>query len=720
MNIDVTVELDVFGAASFDSIVRPDEVWGRMPFDVDELHRATREKILTRLSRVRAEGFSSGCVIRGDAGMGRTHLVGSLRRSVFERAEFRGVTFLHVDTENRTPGIRRTLTDRVLDSLTRRSEDGDSQLRAVLLHLLTFLGKNGDTGRRYLHVLEHSDPEWLERDISKLCGAIGGKYGVPGVVRDVMRAFFALNRPDGRASAAQAWLRGTESEKSPPPENGEAWAFRGAPPWRPREIFASVLWHLNLRGAVLLVADAAKNPNPANPETGGASPTAELANTLAAVVDDLPGVLTLLSLPLDSCHDQKISQALERFAAEKPLDPIPDADTARKLVAARMADACRRKNFTPPSPTWPFRPEAFADCRISPRDLLNRCARHRDECLRQGRLIELSSFGTSAPSAVPLPPDRPSDTRGELRDGRFEGVVEVEARREEITLGTSSFLVGQLAPATLPLRELRGHAIVLADDRADAARLLRRIVEESALFGVPSVVLDRRGGLSAALSSSTSEADVVQMNAADITEEAMKAVIKATMEGMARAITEKTREGTPLEKRRTPVFVVNPGELSGVTENRVFVEVLTNALLEILQILSPPAGPSDAPKALLAINEPHGLTPDGESAPSPASRARQHGLGLILAAPYPGEDGKTFGKIFENFDTWFLGRARSPRAVSKMEIPGQAEKANREEADREDVIEKISDLGPGEFLMRSPGVAPASVKITTPLYSEFR
>ncbi|MDR3230382.1 MAG: hypothetical protein LBT65_02995, partial [Synergistaceae bacterium] len=694
------VELDVFGAANFDSVVHADEVWGRMPFHVDDLHRAVRERILVRLSQARAEGISSGCVVIGDPGMGRTHLVGSLRRAIFERPEFHGVTFLRVETEDRES--RRTQTDRVLDSLTRRFGDsGDSQLQSLLLHLMTFLGKNGDAGRRYLRVLERSEMEWLERDISKICDALRRKHGaLPGVIRDVLRAFFALNCSDGRADAAQAWLRGTESKKptgekrkGPPPD---------APQWRPREIFASVVRLLNLRGTVFLVADQA-SATTENFEAGAAS----LTDALASVVENLSGVMALLSLPRSLwLRVQENSRALARFSAQETLDPIPDAHVARKLVTARMGDACRRKNFTPPSPTWPFKSQAFVNCGISPRELLTRCARHRDECLRQGGVIELSSFGVPKQPTPSLPPAlmqysngiassngpaSPSGLSGRVSDARerekrrqsaaFDGIVEVEARREEITLGLSSALVGQVAPATLPLRALRGHAIILEDEEADKTALLRRIIGESALFGVPSVVIDGRGdpsGLSVSSGANTAIAgDIFDLSPENMKDTARE-IINRTLEGVRSKGTAHGKKG------RAPVSIVNLGGLSGATKKRTFVERMTNALLELLssefsesETLLSGAPASEfltlpAPEVLLAINETRDLANmllGGGPLSLPTLGARRHGLGLILAAPYP-EDDKTPDGILENFDTCFLGRARSPRALSEMKLPG--------------------------------------------------
>ena len=63
------------------------------------------------------------------------------------------------------------------------------------------------------------------------------------------------------------------------------------------------------------------------------------------------------------------------------------------MIERRLAAAYRAVGFSPEYPSWPFRPEAFAALAIdSPREILQKCERHRQRCLRKESVSVLDSF----------------------------------------------------------------------------------------------------------------------------------------------------------------------------------------------------------------------------------------------------------------------------------------------------------------------------------------
>ena len=70
-------------------------------------------------------------------------------------------------------------------------------------------------------------------------------------------------------------------------------------------------------------------------------------------------------------------------------------------MRGRLAIGYKQSGFVPEYPTFPFRPEAFADLKHdTPREILKKCEAHRQQCIRAGAVVDLTRSprrGTSDP-----------------------------------------------------------------------------------------------------------------------------------------------------------------------------------------------------------------------------------------------------------------------------------------------------------------------------------
>ncbi|NUP79931.1 MAG: ATP-binding protein, partial [Nonomuraea sp.] len=103
---------------------------------------------------------------------------------------------------------------------------------------------------------------------------------------------------------------------------------------------------------------------------------------------------------------------------------IPDATTARTLVATRFEVQYGEAGIKPPYPTWPVRPEAFEQAPgFTPRQLLIRIDRHIHACLLDGEVRELAGFAAEPPPVQETRTAQPPVDLGEL-DARYAELLE--------------------------------------------------------------------------------------------------------------------------------------------------------------------------------------------------------------------------------------------------------------------------------------------------------
>jgi len=139
----------------------------------------------------------------------------------------------------------------------------------------------------------------------------------------------------------------------------------------------------------------------------------------------------------------------QRFRRAEQLDTIPTAAVGQALIERRFALKFRSVGFTPPYPTWPVRPEAFAEAaRFTARSLIRQIDAHVQACLDADEVIELVSL--AEPSGVETPAPRPGPTLPLVDEGEL-----AELDRQLSTLVSDAGVVGEIARALDPRQEDR-------------------------------------------------------------------------------------------------------------------------------------------------------------------------------------------------------------------------------------------------------------------------
>jgi hypothetical protein len=144
--------------------------------------------------------------------------------------------------------------------------------------------------------------------------------------------------------------------------------------------------------------------------------------------------------------DRATDTVQDRFRETTQLKTIPSAAIARELVVKRFAVHFGEIGFTPPYPSWPVRPSAFADAAgFTPRQLLIKIDAHIQACLADDAVRDLTTLG-APPTVEPSPPVVLPTPVGELElaalDARFAELAAVA--------DTAKALASEDEDATMP------------------------------------------------------------------------------------------------------------------------------------------------------------------------------------------------------------------------------------------------------------------------------
>ncbi len=248
-----------------------------------------------------------------------------------------------------------------------------------------------------------------------------------------------------------------------------------------REGHSSILkglsWVMSLHAPTVLAFDqldaivtqhdlAAASPDSVEPNQEQKSALAiivGIVSGLSAVVDTtirtLP-IITTLNTTMDALKRRGLKAFIDRFQEIYRLSAASD-DVARAIVERRLSNAYRLARFSPPYPTWPFRPECFLSAQgVFPRQILQKCAEHKKRCAMLKKVIEITEFSTSDESTG-------LDTKDLVKTWKFDQMLEQ-------------------APA---------HPLLLAEDQEDefGALILRScelLLQESSVPSDIDLVLD--------------------------------------------------------------------------------------------------------------------------------------------------------------------------------------------------------------------------------------
>ncbi|MFD2473191.1 ATP-binding protein [Amycolatopsis silviterrae] len=414
--------LAVLATLRFDWVDAPDHVWRDSPYHVDGLHADVMAAIDARIRHAAASDGPSpiGLAMQGMKGVGKTHLLGMVRRAAHQAG---GYFFL--DNLTAADAFWEDAADALRHGLSRLDGSGEPQVRSFV--------------RR---VCERSDVPW-ESTAALLSGR--------GLSRSHLEAFLTgLRKLDRQvaiecADTARALVL-YASDDATHNEVGNEYLSRNEETksgarrkWgigrKPKSSSAQV--HdltrlLALTGPLVISVDQfdtliASSEKLAR-ESGRPGATdlvvAQIADGLMGLRDITRRTVTVLAcLPStwELVKEKAADTVPDRFEETRTLGRVLDGEVGRRLVERRLGVAYAAMDFTPPHATWPVAASAFdgpwEEC--TPREMLKRVGAHIEACVRAERVVEMTTFDPDTPTTLPARSHPKLDRFAEL-DAWFE------------------------------------------------------------------------------------------------------------------------------------------------------------------------------------------------------------------------------------------------------------------------------------------------------------
>jgi hypothetical protein len=404
----MTIDLDAFRAVDFNWVRQLRSIWRDPSYHVDSLHQEIIDDIInyftTETRDTDPANEPQGRIVVGPAGLGKTHLIGELRRQVWQKEGF----FVLLDFV----GIKdfwSSVALGFLNSLQIRTPEGQRQYDILILRIAKMLSLEPQL-RDIANRLRDRPRDLISELVRVFINSMAKEHR-EGMLRhqDVVRALIMLISEDLEcASVAHAWLQGIDLE----PVGVRALGFMSAKR-EPIEIVRGVTWVMSLVAPTMIAIDqidAIVSESNARTQPGGDRSTEEqleaqsIIEALAGGLIDLHevkrrAIIVVASLEATWNVLEKRATAAWSARYKQPdiLQPLTNPSMGQALIAARIARAYADHKFKAPYETWPFLPAAFETAiGFSPRQLLKACEDHRRYCITNGRVTECQSF-TQAP-----------------------------------------------------------------------------------------------------------------------------------------------------------------------------------------------------------------------------------------------------------------------------------------------------------------------------------
>ncbi len=395
---------------NFDWTAHIDEIWVDQKNDAAELQATIRTELdehLEDLADSAADASPLGLPLLGQAGSGKTHLLGMLRRKALER----GIYFVLVDMTD-VADFWDTMSLGYLRSL-QQEVGGRRQVDSWLAAMIRDYGKDV----RKANAIPSQRPPGLINTTNQLIAAVRSKHRAAVQEHvDVLRALvlFACDHAEVN-DLGYKWLQGLGIDG----EEQEHYGFRQAQQ-KPSRIVRGLSWLLSLQAPTVLALDQLdaivaehelahggdlEDDEPSEQQRRSQAIIQGIAGGLLELRDVTRRTLTVVS-SLEATWDILDRQAAvsmaDRYESRLLLHPGGGPDVMEKLVAGRLEEAYSAHGFKPPYPSFPYTAAFFERYRDNtPRELLQACDRHRKAC-RRARMV--SEAGASPTEPVrPLP-----------------------------------------------------------------------------------------------------------------------------------------------------------------------------------------------------------------------------------------------------------------------------------------------------------------------------
>ncbi|MFE1601687.1 helicase HerA domain-containing protein [Methylobacterium sp. ID0610] len=420
----MTNALDALQRVDFDWVRTLDSVWTDTPADPGPNSHLVAGLVRDLHQRAKtSDDRPKGCVLVGQSGIGKTHLVGEMRREVWRS----GGWFVLLDVLGLTDFWRSTALS-YLTALLHEMPDGRRQFEAVLAGVARRFNVEQQVDEAF------NTPDIDARRIVDLLVKALMRLDMARALKhqDVFRALCLLRANDMSAvGLAHAWLQGHDADE----EARKALGFLSPPP-PAAELVAGMSWVMSLAGPTLVAVDQIDGlVSPASiTTTDDFEPGPSLAAVLAAGLLALHDVrhrgrtvITCLHDSWDRIREQGMQSAIERFEAAIGLVGMNDRAAATALIVNRLAPAYAEVGFTPPSPSWPFSEAAIAGAAASgmmPRTILMRCDAFRRACIEQGAVSRCDSLAAITTTTVTGPQDPGFDLAAARKAADITGLLD--------------------------------------------------------------------------------------------------------------------------------------------------------------------------------------------------------------------------------------------------------------------------------------------------------
>jgi hypothetical protein len=428
--------LSPLGGRVFGAVAGEADVWRDDPFDEESIHAGARQAFSDTLDAMadRERGATRGAILllQGDAGSGKTHLMGALRRTVEERG---AGYFTYAQMTTGAPSLWHYLLRNVVDGLQRRTAHCREGAWLRLSDALVERPAIPPEERDALRTAEDYYPA-LEAIRARLPEDLKGRGPEETLHADFLSALLALQRRDGNAhNAAMKYFAGDHLSDEEaawlccphgPSGQGDAhrlfdWLLRAIRTWGPAQGSAFVL-------CIDQIEELYERDQPQQQRFP------DMVATVCSLTDRHPGLIVVLACLSDLYEAMKrslIPTHRDRVEAQPPAPVILTTERTEDEVAAivrrrlELLDAEAGIDATPDAaagddPLFPFTRENLARLRGSrPRSILVECHAAWARSRRSGEAPEVKAPMPGGDSS----PSRPTNGAGTVersRSGRHE------------------------------------------------------------------------------------------------------------------------------------------------------------------------------------------------------------------------------------------------------------------------------------------------------------
>ncbi|MGI5500852.1 helicase HerA domain-containing protein [Lentzea sp. CA-135723] len=371
----------------------PDDIWSPMRHHVDGLHPRAVDAIEHAVAAATRRPLASpmGIVLRGERGVGKTHMLGWLRQHVQQRG---GSFFLLklLDGQSFWAGAVHGVVSGLLD------RQGD-QLVRLLGELARLTGLDRETSMRLTGTL----PVHRQDVDALLDGLRSVDFQVATECQDTLRALVLYR------SKRKAWEVGNAYLVLPDgieETDRVEWGFHSRSR-SPQLLLGDLSKIFALAGPVVMAVDQIDSViSQAADSPGEQALVDRLADGLMRVREETRRTIVVVAcLPRSwqLVEDNAVNSAAGRFRVLDLRTAMPSAAVSTAIVERHLADLYGEVGFTPEHATWPIHAQAFAGRDVThwtPRKLLQRVDEHVRWCLANDIVEELRDFAAVVESAA--------------------------------------------------------------------------------------------------------------------------------------------------------------------------------------------------------------------------------------------------------------------------------------------------------------------------------